>query len=74
MTMRTTVRLFLLLVVLTAPSAAFAQGEPDWLVDTLYGSGKINTVVAVVSVILLGLALWLFRLDRRIARIEQRTK
>lgn len=74
MTMRTTVRLVLLLMVLMAPIAAFAQGEPNWLVDTLYGGGKINTVIAVVVVILLGLAFWLFRLDRRIARMEKRIK
>jgi len=47
-----------------------AQGEPNWLVDTLYGSGKINTVIAVVTVIIAGLFLWLFLQDRRIARLE----
>lgn len=72
--MRTIVKLTVLLAALTAPAITFAQGEPGWLVDTLYGGGKINTVIAVVSVILLGLAFWLFRLDRRIARMEQRTK
>lgn len=56
------------------PSLALAQGEPGWLVDALYGSGKINTVIAVVGVILVGLAIWLFRQDRRIARMEKRMK
>lgn len=58
-----------------APLLAAAQsGEPGWLVDALYGSGKINTVIAVVAVILLGLAFWLFQQDRRIARMEKRIK
>jgi hypothetical protein len=60
--------------MLTA-TATFAQnGAPGWLEEQLYHSGKINTVVAVVSVLLLGIGLWLFRMDRRIARMEARTK
>ena len=55
-----------------APMIAQAQeAAPDWLVDTLYGSGKINTVVAVVAVILIGLGAWLFFLDRRITKLER---
>lgn len=73
--MRTASARFLLVIaLLPAWTAVHAQGEPDWLVDTLYGSGKINTVIIVVSVILLGIGFWLFRLDRRIARMEKRTK
>jgi type IV secretory pathway VirB2 component (pilin) len=68
--MHASAKLFLLAAFVAAPNALLAQGSPDWLVDTLYGSGKINTVIAVVAVILLGLAFWLFRLDRRIARME----
>ncbi|MFZ1694539.1 MAG: hypothetical protein WAT74_15185 [Flavobacteriales bacterium] len=68
------VRLKALIAASLAPVLASAQGNPNWLVDTLYGSGKINTVIAVVSVILLGLAGWLFQQDRRIARMEKRIK
>lgn len=53
------------------PGAAWAQGGTDWLVDTLYGSGKINAVIAVVAAILVGITLWLVRMDRRIARMEK---
>lgn len=67
-------RFLLLLSTLPAWTAARAQDEPGWLVDTMYGSGKINTVVIVVSVILLGIGFWLFRLDRRIARMEKRSE
>lgn len=68
--MHASARRFLSTLLLAAPFTAHAQGNPDWLVDTLYGSGKINTVIAVGSVILLGLAFWLYRLDRRIGRME----
>ncbi len=60
--------------VAAAPLACAAQGEPDWLVDTLYGGGKINTVLAVVALILTGIAWWLTRLDRRISRMEKQQR
>lgn len=47
------------------------QPAPAWLEETMYGSGKINTVVAVVAVLLIGLAIWLFSMDRRIRKMEQ---
>lgn len=58
-----------LLLFTTATFAADAR--QSWLVETMYKSGKINTVIGVVAVVLLGLALWLFRQDRRIARMER---
>jgi hypothetical protein len=74
MSMHRFVRLKALAASALWPALASAQGNPDWLVDTLYGSGKINTVIAVVAVILLGLAAWLFQQDRRITRMEKRMK
>lgn len=50
---------------------AMAQGAPNWLEDSLHGSGKINTVIAVVAVIILGIGLWLAAQDRRIGRMEK---
>ena len=53
--------------------SAMAQGEaPSWLVDELYGSGKYNTVVAVVAVILIGIGLWLFAMDRKLRKLEEK--
>lgn len=64
---------FLLGMLMTG--ATFAQGSaPGWLEEQLYHSGKINTVIAVVAVILGGIGLWLFLTDRRIARMESRMK
>jgi uncharacterized membrane protein YidH (DUF202 family) len=53
---------------------ALAQGAPSWLEQNLHGNGKINTVVVVVSIILLGVGLWLWAQDRRIARMEEELK
>lgn len=74
MKMRAFAKHLILTLLLLVPASAMAQGEPDWLVDKLYGSGKINTVIAVVCVILLGLFFWLYRQDRRIARMEKHGK
>ena len=48
--------------------------SPHLLEETMYHSGKINTVIAVVAVLLIGLAAWLFSMDRRIKRMEQDLK
>ena len=66
--MRTLLSFFLLLttVVANAQNAA-----PSWLESTLYGNGKINVVVAVIAVIILGIGFWLWRMDRRISGLEK---
>ena len=52
-----------------------AQAQPDSqhveMADQLRANGKIYVVVAVVVVILLGLILYLVRLDRKITRLEK---
>lgn len=51
----------------------FAASEaPAWLQEQMFASGKINTVVMVVGAVLIGIAIWMFALDRRIAKLEQR--
>ncbi len=53
-------------------AATFAQqGQESWLVETMYKSGKINTVVAVVAVLITGLATWMFVMDRKVSRLEK---
>lgn len=72
---RTIVNAVLLTAAALAPARTFAGSTaPDWLVDTMYGSGKINTVVIVVGVVLIGIAAWMFRLDRRIGKLERNTR
>lgn len=65
--------LFALLFCMLQTVAVHAQtGAPDWLEDSLYGSGKLNTVTAVVGIILLGIAIWLFSLDRKLKKLEDK--
>jgi hypothetical protein len=75
-TLRHTIPALLTLVFcMFATLPATAQGAPpDWLEDSLYGSGKMNTVIAVVALILLGIGFWLFAQDRRLTRLEDRLR
>ncbi len=63
------------LIIAFCTGSTFAQGAaPGWLEETMFRSGKINVVVAVVAVILSGLAIWMFMMDRRVKRMEERMK
>ena len=44
------------------------------MADTMRSNGRIYVVVAVVVVILLGLILYLVRLDRKISKLEKETE
>lgn len=69
---RTIANAALLVLAAILPARTFAEtSAPNWLVDTMYGSGKINAVVAVVSVVLIGLGAWMFTLDRRLGKLER---
>lgn len=59
----------LLLLVLSAP--IFAQNPTSSLDESIYASGKIYVVVICAAIILLGLILYLFTLDRRLKKLEK---
>lgn len=46
-------------------------GETIEMADALRASGKIYVVVMVVTVILMGLILYLIRLDKKVSRLEK---
>jgi len=48
-----------------------AQGEA---VDFLRSTGKIYSVVVVVAVIFIGIIIFLFRLDRKLTKLENHIK
>ena len=49
---------------------ALAEGNGDFMRET----GKINVVVAVILVIFLGIVWYLFRLERKLTKLEHQTK
>lgn len=52
----------------------FAQGEGSVVADTLAGSEKIYVVVVCVTIILLGLISFLFSIERRVKKLEKKSK
>lgn len=58
-------------ITLLLSLAASAQTPLD---DVFYSSGKIYVVIAVLVIIFLGLAFYLFRLDRKITKLEKKNE
>lgn len=65
-------RALALIPLFIAMSAQAQNAAPSWLENTLYSSGKMNTVLIVVTAIILGIAIWMFTMDRRIKRMEEK--
>ncbi len=61
--------LFTLLLTLNL----FAQDNNVEMADTMRSDGKIYVVVAVILIILLGLLVYLFSLDRRLKMLEKKS-
>ena len=69
--MRTITRALTVILLSLFSGATFAQqSQESWLVETMYKSGKINSVMAVVAVLIAGLAAWMFVIDRKVRRME----
>ncbi|MFM1821649.1 MAG: hypothetical protein RLZZ402_2008 [Bacteroidota bacterium] len=65
---------FLLLVSFTLSFTASAQVSDIEMADQFRADGKIYVVIAVVSVVLIGLFAYLFRLERKVTELEKRSK
>jgi CcmD family protein len=65
-------KLLILLCLALCNMAAFAQQTANVdMADTMRGSGKIYVVIAIISIIFVGLAIYLFSIDRRLKKIEK---
>jgi heme/copper-type cytochrome/quinol oxidase subunit 2 len=63
-----------LLTILLSIAAMAANAQDTSGINTLRQSGKIYVVIAVLSVIFLGIIIYMIRTDRRISKIEQQQK
>jgi CcmD family protein len=61
---------FLLLLLLSS-TAVFAQDASVQMDDALRSNGKIYVVVTVIAIIFVGIAIYLFTIDRRLKKIEK---
>jgi CcmD family protein len=62
-----------LLATFVLPIQTIAQ-ELSTLEETFYSSGKINVVLGVFSIIIVGLFIYLFRLDKMLKQLEEEVK
>lgn len=60
------------MTLLALPQILFAQaGDQVEMADKLRADGKIWVVVAVVAIVLAGIAINMFRVDSKVSRIEK---
>jgi hypothetical protein len=65
-------KIFSLLLLLVTSVMAHAQdGKKVEMADLMRSNGRIYVVVAVMLTILIGLVLYLVRLDRKIGKLEK---
>jgi hypothetical protein len=67
-------RLIALCLLLLSLSARAQNAAPDWLESNLHANGKMNVVILVIAVIILGLGAWMWRMDRKLGKLEARQK
>jgi CcmD family protein len=64
----------LLIVVFTILSYPILKAQEVEMADTMRSEGKIYVVVAIVVIVLAGLIGYLFLLDRKVKKLEDRLK
>jgi len=65
-------KLSFLLFFLMCSTIVLAQpNQPVEMADALRSSGKIYVVIATICIIFVGLAIYLFSIDRRLKKIEK---
>lgn len=65
-------KILLSLILLISTLQLFAQNNDVEMADALRSNGKIYVVVICIVVILVGLLVYLFSLDKRLKKIEKR--
>ncbi len=59
------------MLLLMASVAAFAQPSSVEMADTMRSEGKIYVVIATITIVFIGLAIFLFSIDRRVKKLEK---
>ena len=67
-------RSFFVLILLLISSFGFSQADQVQMADTFYKEGKIYVVITIFSIVLLGLALYLFFIERKVKKLEEQLK
>ncbi|MBM3922888.1 MAG: CcmD family protein [Sphingomonadales bacterium] len=62
----------LLVLLLTLSAVSFGQNASSSMDNVMRSNGQIYVVIAVMLTILIGLLLYLVRLDKKISKMEKR--
>ena len=62
---------FLLLLLLSGTSLFAQANQSVEMADVMRSSGKIYVVIATIAIVFIGLAIFLFSIDRRLKKIEK---
>jgi CcmD family protein len=62
--------IFLVLLLGLWSASVSAQSGTDWLENTMFSSGKINVVIAVVSIVFVLIVAYLISIDRKLKKLE----
>ncbi len=63
--------IIILFILSFVTTLCFAQAAEEGMAVDLRSSGKIYVVVAVITVVVIGLFIYLFNIDRKIKKLEQ---
>ena len=69
--MKSVNKIFALITALLLTFSANAQNDVE-MADTMRAEGKIYVVVGIILIILIGLIAYLFALDRKVKKLEDR--
>ena len=64
-------KLFFLLMVMSVQSVSAQDQQPE-MADVMRSNGKIYVVVGIILIVLIGLFTYLFSLDRKIGKLENK--
>jgi CcmD family protein len=62
-------KLLCFMLLLTGYASAYAQDVE--MADTMRSDGKIYVVIGTIAIVFIGLAIYLFTMDRRLTRLEK---
>ncbi len=69
--MKNFTKIFFLLTVLFVQTG-YAQTQQPEMADVMRSNGKIYVIVGIILIVLIGLIVYLFLLDRKITRLENK--
>jgi hypothetical protein len=64
----------IILLIKSAPQGNLNESLDIRIYNSLHSNGSMNVVFMVIAVILLGLFITLFRIDRKVSRLEEEIK